>query len=57
MSLEHFLNNEVSSWMKQEGPASDIVLSSRVRLARNLEEMRFPTDENTFFRSELSGNW
>ncbi|MFE7064802.1 protein arginine kinase [Sutcliffiella sp. NPDC057660] len=43
MSLEHFLNNEVSSWMKQEGPASDIVLSSRVRLARNLEEMWFPT--------------
>ncbi|ART74640.1 protein arginine kinase [Sutcliffiella horikoshii] len=43
MSLEHFLNNAVSSWMKQEGPDSDIVLSSRVRLARNLEEMQFPT--------------
>ncbi|QFT87158.1 Putative ATP:guanido phosphotransferase [Bacillus sp. THAF10] len=43
MSLEHFLNNAVSSWMKQEGPSSDIVLSSRVRLARNLEKMVFPT--------------
>ncbi|MGD6777930.1 protein arginine kinase [Sutcliffiella horikoshii] len=43
MSLEHFLNNAVSSWMKQEGPDSDIVLSSRVRLARNLEKMQFPT--------------
>ncbi|CAG9622251.1 protein arginine kinase [Sutcliffiella rhizosphaerae] len=43
MSLEHFLKNAVSSWMKQEGPASDIVLSSRVRLARNLEKMKFPT--------------
>ncbi|WP_078382585.1 protein arginine kinase [Sutcliffiella halmapala] len=43
MSLEHFLSNAVSSWMNQEGPASDIVLSSRVRLARNLEAMRFPT--------------
>ncbi|TYS54524.1 protein arginine kinase [Sutcliffiella horikoshii] len=43
MTLEHFLNNAVSSWMKQEGPDSDIVLSSRVRLARNLEEMQFPT--------------
>ncbi|WP_010191448.1 protein arginine kinase [Bacillus sp. m3-13] len=43
MSLEHFLNNAVSSWMKQEGPDSDIVLSSRVRLARNLEKVQFPT--------------
>ncbi len=43
MSLEHFLKNAVSSWMKQEGPDSDIVLSSRVRLARNLEKMQFPT--------------
>ncbi|WP_223703269.1 protein arginine kinase [Sutcliffiella deserti] len=43
MSLEHFLNNAVSSWMKQEGPDSDIVLSSRVRLARNMEQMQFPT--------------
>ncbi|WP_404446889.1 protein arginine kinase [Sutcliffiella horikoshii] len=43
MSLEHFLNNAVSSWMKQEGPDSDIVLSSRVRLARNLEKLQFPT--------------
>ncbi|PLT31298.1 protein arginine kinase [Peribacillus deserti] len=42
MSLERFLKNAVSSWMSEEGPDSDIVLSSRVRLARNLREYKFP---------------
>lgn len=43
MSLERFLNQAVSSWMSEEGPESDIVLSSRIRLARNLEAYKFPT--------------
>ncbi|MFD2681029.1 protein arginine kinase [Bacillus seohaeanensis] len=43
MSLEKFLNNTVSSWMNDEGPHSDIVLSSRIRLARNLTDYRFST--------------
>ncbi|MGG3468856.1 protein arginine kinase [Neobacillus pocheonensis] len=43
MSLERFLNQAVSSWMNAEGPDSDIVLSSRIRLARNFNEYRFPT--------------
>lgn len=43
MSLERFLNKAVSSWMNEEGPDSDIVLSSRIRLARNLDEFLFPT--------------
>lgn len=43
MSLERFLNQAVSSWMNAEGPDSDIVLSSRIRLARNFNEFRFPT--------------
>ncbi|WP_096156020.1 MULTISPECIES: protein arginine kinase [Bacillus] len=43
MSLEKFLNLALSSWMNDEGPASDIVLSSRVRLARNLEDINYPT--------------
>ncbi|MFB6469136.1 protein arginine kinase [Cytobacillus sp. Hz8] len=43
MSLERFLNQAVSSWMSSEGPDSDIVLSSRIRLARNLNEYKFPT--------------
>lgn len=43
MSLEKFLNQVVSSWMSEEGPNSDIVLSSRIRLARNLKHYNFPT--------------
>ncbi|WP_409273014.1 protein arginine kinase [Neobacillus sp. SCS-31] len=42
MSLENFLNHAVSSWMNNEGPEADIVLSSRIRLARNLDEYNFP---------------
>lgn len=33
---------EISSWMKKEGPQSDIVLGTRCRLARNLEGIPFP---------------
>ncbi|QCJ40518.1 protein arginine kinase [Bacillus sp. S3] len=43
MSLERFLRSAVSSWMSEEGPDSDIVLSSRIRLARNFEDYKFPT--------------
>ncbi|MFD2445265.1 protein arginine kinase [Bacillus sp. CGMCC 1.16607] len=46
MSLEKFLNQAISSWMSAEGPNSDIVLSSRVRLARNLQDYKFPTLSN-----------
>ncbi|MEH7386335.1 protein arginine kinase [Bacillus sp. JJ1521] len=43
MSLEHFINQALSAWMSQEGPDSDIVLSSRIRLARNLKNVPFST--------------
>ncbi|QHE50662.1 protein arginine kinase [Pontibacillus sp. HMF3514] len=42
MSLERVMNEAISPWMKEEGPDSDIVLSSRVRLARNFEDTPFP---------------
>jgi len=42
MSLERVMNEAISPWMKEEGPDSDIVLSSRVRLARNFETIPFP---------------
>lgn len=34
----------LSSWMKGEGASSDIVISSRVRLARNLDSAPFPPE-------------
>ncbi|MGC4378152.1 protein arginine kinase [Fictibacillus sp. Mic-4] len=43
MSLERFISEAICPWMKKEGPDSDIVLSSRIRLARNLKDYIFPT--------------
>ena len=33
----------VPSWMEQAGPEGDVVLSSRIRLARNLSGVPFPS--------------
>ena len=43
MSLERFISQAISPWMKEDGPDSDIVLSSRIRLARNFRNIKFPT--------------
>ena len=48
MSLGRIMNEAISPWMRGDGPDSDIVLSSRIRLARNLKDYHFPiiqTDE------------
>lgn len=51
MSIEHFLNRSTTGWMNGEGEASDIVLSTRIRLARNVANYRFPTiDFQLFFQ-------
>lgn len=42
MPWERVVSNALSKWMEATGPASDIVLSSRVRLARNIEGLPFP---------------
>ncbi|HLR02471.1 MAG TPA: protein arginine kinase [Virgibacillus sp.] len=42
MSLEQFMDKAISPWMRKEGPDSDIVLSSRIRLARNFSDVSFP---------------
>jgi protein arginine kinase len=42
MSIEHFMNRTISPWMNESGPDNDIVLSSRVRLARNVKDFPFP---------------
>lgn len=41
MTIAELFQNS-SEWMKAEGPQSQIVLSSRVRLARNLQSFPFP---------------
>lgn len=36
------LLNQRSEWLKGEGPLSDIVMSSRIRVARNIDKIPFP---------------
>ncbi|CED99962.1 MULTISPECIES: protein arginine kinase [Bacillaceae] len=43
MSIERFINQSISSWMNADGPQADIILTSRIRLARNLKDYLFPT--------------
>ena len=40
------LINQTSEWLKGTGPNSDIVISSRIRLARNLDKFSFPNWTN-----------
>ncbi|RLL40780.1 protein arginine kinase [Oceanobacillus piezotolerans] len=42
MTLEHFMDEAISPWMREDGPDSDIILSSRIRLARNLANTPYP---------------
>jgi protein arginine kinase len=42
VSLEEVLGSPMSPWVREEGPAGDVVLSTRVRLARNLRGEAFP---------------
>lgn len=42
MSLHKFIRSAVSEWMSGEGPESDVVISSRIRLARNISRLPFP---------------
>lgn len=39
---EKLFDSHVPSWMEQPGPEGDVVLSSRIRLARNLSGVPFP---------------
>ena len=42
MSLDNFLNKSISRWMEGDGPHSSVVISTRVRLARNFGDFAFP---------------
>lgn len=42
MTSRDFIEKILSGWMKGTGPQSDVVLSSRVRIARNLVGIPFP---------------
>jgi protein arginine kinase len=42
VSLEKFISKARTSWMSSDGPDSEIVLTSRIRLARNIQDVKFP---------------
>lgn len=46
MSLDDFMAHAISPWMRITAPYDDIVLSSRIRLARNIAKFTFPSLEN-----------
>src|SRR3990167_2233350 len=47
------LHKQAGEWLSGEGPDSDIVISSRVRLARNLSEQPFLTRADEIQKSEI----
>jgi protein arginine kinase len=50
------LLNQTSEWLKSTGPNSDIVISSRIRLARNLDKMPFPNWANKKQKEGILGS-
>ncbi len=46
MTIEKLLDQPFVSWMKNGAQDGDIVLASRIRLARNLEDIPFPQQAN-----------
>lgn len=42
MGLKETVNNAYSSWMEDGAPEGDVVISSRIRMARNMEGIAFP---------------
>lgn len=42
MEINHFLNVDTATWMNGDERHGDIVMSTRIRLARNIAGLRFP---------------
>jgi len=54
MSLRNQINKNLTHWISGDGPENDIVLSSRVRLARNLENYPYPSLADDEERKSIS---
>lgn len=57
MSLQRFINQALSPWMSNEGPEADIVISSRIRLARNSNHLAFPIRASAGELNEVVGTF
>jgi protein arginine kinase len=49
-------NNVINDWQIKNGKEKDVVLSSRIRLARNLKEYKFPNRSNFQEKNKLINN-
>src|SRR6478609_4719568 len=52
MNLDSLTQNN-GEWLRANGPESDIVISSRIRLARNLSSFPFTNRSNTHQKTEI----
>lgn len=52
-SKEFLFEQQVPAWMNQAGPEGDIVLSSRIRLARNLIGIPFPSQADELHLEQI----
>ena len=53
MGIGDAISKTLSSWMKKQGPHGDIVLGTRVRLARNAKDVPFPATAGREERKEI----
>jgi protein arginine kinase len=53
MRDKSYFNNILSPWMHENGPESEIILSSRIRLARNLDKYQFPSKCNSAVSKDI----
>lgn len=53
MALHDYINRAAGPWLRDAGPESDVVISSRVRIARNLRDRVFPMLMNDADRERL----
>jgi len=56
MSLQSFIDQAISPWMQEQGPDHDIVLSTRIRLARNFTDVPFPLKADDT-KLQIVSNW
>ncbi|ACL68847.1 protein arginine kinase [Halothermothrix orenii] len=54
MSLKDLINKNLSHWVAGQGPERDIVLSSRIRLARNLDTIPYPNRADKDSKEEVT---
>jgi protein arginine kinase len=55
MPLKDIINKTYSAWMSTDAPHTDVALSSRVRLARNLGDIPFPNQASPADLAKVAG--